>query len=296
MTSCVHRTRGRLAIAGGCLAALLHWTSAVAQSTPTPTPALTPTCAPTGTPYCLDTCPQGCTEIRPYCLAFPCGPCFENPHCSGGEVCAPGGGFGFGGCCTCATVTPTPVPCDEELPAPQLVFEGTIEPPDPQVGDVVVFTYQVSNATPGLAGQPNYHLVGGFELFGGDFAAQTTGASSLGADTVTFVIRATRVGMVQMFLLVDYETAVGCVGDPVYVSAATDSPEAAVQVSSARCLGDCNLDGGVSIDELLQLVGLSLDGAVADPCFPGDADGDARIDIAELIRAVGVALDGCGGG
>lgn len=80
--------------------------TATVTQTPTPPPTDTPTCAPTGTPYCAAMC-RPCTEIRPGCLAFACGPCFENPHCGTDEACVPPGPFAAGGCCSCATVTPT---------------------------------------------------------------------------------------------------------------------------------------------------------------------------------------------
>jgi len=99
-----------------------------------------------------------------------------------------------------------------------------------------------------------------------------------------------------MSLAVGYETAVGCVGSPVFVFAESRSPEIPVQIGSARCPGDCDLDGAVTIDELTRLVGLAVQGAVADACYAGDVDGDHFLSIAELIQAVGRALGGCGDG
>lgn len=48
--------------------------------------------------------------------------------------------------------------------------------------------------------------------------------------------------------------------------------------------------------ELMRLVGVAVEGAVADICYTGDVDGDHFVDIAELIQAVGRALVGCGDG
>jgi len=58
------------------------------------------------------------------------------------------------------------------------------------------------------------------------------------------------------------------------------------------CIGDCDGDGLVHVDELLTGVAAALAGDVA-ACPAFDADGDARIAIDELIAAIGAALNGC---
>ena len=58
------------------------------------------------------------------------------------------------------------------------------------------------------------------------------------------------------------------------------------------CIGDCDGDGVVRVDELLTGVAAALAGDVA-ACPAFDADGDARIAIDELIAAIGAALNGC---
>ena len=60
------------------------------------------------------------------------------------------------------------------------------------------------------------------------------------------------------------------------------------------CIGDCDGDGVVRIDELVTGVAAALaDDVAACPAF--DADADARIAIDELIAAIGAALSGCQG-
>jgi hypothetical protein len=59
------------------------------------------------------------------------------------------------------------------------------------------------------------------------------------------------------------------------------------------CIGDCDLDGAVEIDELVLGVGLSIDPAALDACPSIDANGDQRIGVDEVLRAVRGALSGC---
>lgn len=59
------------------------------------------------------------------------------------------------------------------------------------------------------------------------------------------------------------------------------------------CVGDCNQDGQVRIDDLLTMVGIALDGVGASACRGGDRDGNGAIEINEIIDAVNAALRGC---
>jgi YVTN family beta-propeller protein len=61
----------------------------------------------------------------------------------------------------------------------------------------------------------------------------------------------------------------------------------------ASCIGDCNGDGQVTIDELLLGVDLAL-GGQSGTCSKMDANDDGRITVQELMKAVDVALHGCG--
>jgi YVTN family beta-propeller protein len=62
----------------------------------------------------------------------------------------------------------------------------------------------------------------------------------------------------------------------------------------AACVGDCNGDGQVTIDELLLGVDLAL-GGQSGTCSKMDMNDDGRITVQELVKAVDVALHGCGG-
>jgi hypothetical protein len=60
------------------------------------------------------------------------------------------------------------------------------------------------------------------------------------------------------------------------------------------CSGDCNLDGQVSIAELLRMVNIALGDAAVDTCAAGDSNHDQVVTINEILQAVSRALTGCG--
>jgi cysteine-rich repeat protein len=59
------------------------------------------------------------------------------------------------------------------------------------------------------------------------------------------------------------------------------------------CTGDCNLDGVVTIDDLILMTALALTDAPSVECAGGDVSMDGRIQVDEIIVAVDAALDGC---
>jgi hypothetical protein len=58
-----------------------------------------------------------------------------------------------------------------------------------------------------------------------------------------------------------------------------------------HCIGDCDHDGGVTIDELVRGVTLALEGGTG--CIAFDRNGDGATTIAELVGAVSAAQVGC---
>lgn len=87
---------------------------------------------------------------------------------------------------------------------------------------------------------------------------------------------------------------------------ATPTPTASPPLSSATptptprpseppsCVGDCNANGEVTVDELVRAVNIAL-GVLDDdacPAFGLDGDDDLTIDL--LVRAVNALLNGCG--
>ena len=62
----------------------------------------------------------------------------------------------------------------------------------------------------------------------------------------------------------------------------------------AQCVGDCDADGVVAVNELVIGVNIALSRAAVDSCASLDTNGDARVVVNELIGAVNSALRGCG--
>ncbi|MBI3782474.1 MAG: hypothetical protein HY270_03635 [Deltaproteobacteria bacterium] len=62
---------------------------------------------------------------------------------------------------------------------------------------------------------------------------------------------------------------------------------------SAACVGDCNTDAEVTVDELILGVNIALGTSSVDQCHSFDADGDGEVAINELIAGVNSALVGC---
>ena len=60
----------------------------------------------------------------------------------------------------------------------------------------------------------------------------------------------------------------------------------------AACVGDCNGNGAVTIDELITGVGIALETQPLSAC-PAFQNAAGQVTIAQLIRGVGNALDGC---
>ncbi len=59
------------------------------------------------------------------------------------------------------------------------------------------------------------------------------------------------------------------------------------------CVGDCNGDGRVTVDEVVRGVTIALGQGSVQACPNLDVDGNAQITVDELLLAVHVVLDGC---
>lgn len=64
----------------------------------------------------------------------------------------------------------------------------------------------------------------------------------------------------------------------------------------ASCVGDCNGDGTVTIDEIVRGVNLALGNASIAACPSFDRDRDGSVAVDEIIAAVNALLSGCEGG
>ncbi|MFI5395592.1 MAG: hypothetical protein ACHQ9S_08665 [Candidatus Binatia bacterium] len=81
------------------------------------------------------------------------------------------------------------------------------------------------------------------------------------------------------------------VDTPTLTATPASSPTATLP---APCVGDCNLDHVVTVDEVLTMVNIALGNASLSECMAGDANGDHRITVDEILTAVTNALNGCG--
>jgi hypothetical protein len=59
------------------------------------------------------------------------------------------------------------------------------------------------------------------------------------------------------------------------------------------CLGDCNGDGSVTVDEIIIMVNIALGEADVEDCAAGDGDASGNVTVDEIVTAVNNALNGC---
>lgn len=76
--------------------------------------------------------------------------------------------------------------------------------------------------------------------------------------------------------------------DPDCVETGLPDPDCIV------CLGDCNADRRVTIEELIRGVNMALGYLPIEACACFDADTSGRVTINEIVRAVNNAQVGCG--
>ena len=84
---------------------------------------------------------------------------------------------------------------------------------------------------------------------------------------------------------------------PTPVTTGSRTPTATPTATPTRefpgCVGDCNTDGRVAVNELVRGTNLALDPAMLDQCPSIDPNGDGAVAINEVILAVNDALKGC---
>jgi len=182
---------------------------------------------------------------------------------------------------------PTPTPSCVPVQQADLDFDFSIDPPRPFVGDQAELTVRMTNTTAGLFGLPQYNLSGTSPLFTGDVAPRS---SSQGPSDQTYLLVATTPGSAAIRMTVNYETAVGCRDSPVFQFATETAEPFLVDVA---CAGDCDMDGVVTVAELIRAVNVALGRLTPPDCMDADVDADGRVSIAELVRAVTAALAAC---
>jgi len=73
----------------------------------------------------------------------------------------------------------------------------------------------------------------------------------------------------------------------------TPNPTPTPTPTPGSCVGDCNGDGQVTVNELIQMVNIALGNAAVSTCTAGDANGDGEITVNEIVAGVNNALNGC---
>jgi hypothetical protein len=83
-----------------------------------------------------------------------------------------------------------------------------------------------------------------------------------------------------------------CSGSATY-QVGTDDGQVSVTPGVAACVGDCNGDGAVTVDEIVKMVNIALGGLDISECTAGDRDSSGTITVDEIVQAVNNALVGC---
>lgn len=78
----------------------------------------------------------------------------------------------------------------------------------------------------------------------------------------------------------------------VYVAAQFDDAVAAFQ-RAALCVGDCDGNGAVTVDELIRGVNVALGSLGLAECPSFDANGDGEVTVDEIVQAVNYSLGEC---
>ena len=127
--------------------------------------------------------------------------------------------------------------------------------------------------------------------YGGDTMPMGTLSFSSGAqpfNVVELVLPFQPLGATD-FLVDNITVTTSNIATPTPTETATPTPTGP---AIAVCVGNCNGDGSVAVDELITLVNIALGNAQPSDCPHGIPPG-ASVDIALLIHAVDNALSGC---
>ncbi|MBX3024259.1 hypothetical protein KF840_05035 [bacterium] len=82
-------------------------------------------------------------------------------------------------------------------------------------------------------------------------------------------------------------TATATIGPPTATRTAATPP------TPGPCVGDCNHDGTIAVNELITGVNIALGNSDVSTCRSFDTNGDGSVAVNELIAGVNAALNGC---
>jgi len=119
-------------------------------------------------------------------------------------------------------------PCDEVHPA-ELTLTARADLLDLAVGDVVELQVEITNTTGGRAGIPLFRLLGAEPLL----AVEAQENSYPYVEFVRYRLRAVREGQAVAWMAVNFETAIGCVDQPIGVFRSASSAPYPIAVRGA---------------------------------------------------------------
>ncbi len=138
-------------------------------------------------------------------------------------------------------------------------------------------------------------VISEFRLPIGDFALESTVLNIVaGPDGNLWVAEAGRLGVFAPQLAIPIQVMSPTPSPTVTPTLPpSPTPTATPFIVPIQCLGDCNRDGAVTVDELLTMVNISLGDISVAVCRSGDGNADGAIVINEIVTAVTKALSGC---
>jgi hypothetical protein len=74
----------------------------------------------------------------------------------------------------------------------------------------------------------------------------------------------------------------------------TPTPTATGGTGPCECVGDCDCNREVTVDEILKMVNIALNLANITLCEAGDPSGEGEVTVDEILMAINSALSGCG--
>lgn len=108
--------------------------------------------------------------------------------------------------------------------------------------------------------------------------------------TVTGTVTATEIPTTPLTPTAIPSASATGASSPTPIVTQSPSPTASPLIA---CIGDCNGDRTVTVNELVLGIGIALRGEGATRCTALDSNTDGAVTIDELIRAVGALLAGC---
>lgn len=89
------------------------------------------------------------------------------------------------------------------------------------------------------------------------------------------------------------DSAIGAVDRALELARMQQEVEDAVGDAHPFCIGDCNEDRRIQVDEIVMLVGIAVEQGSFPRCTEGNASTEAMITVDELVSVIGNALSGC---